>query len=147
MYSHWLQNFFWAFFFKWRQFTSIFFWFYSNIIFHIIESQLMVSKVLFESLQLKNDAIFSIKICYRCNQVSSYVCWCDNGCGVSSLTYNIRKIFTTSCMKIQIIIEKNPTKIDFFACITTILLLKHWHIVCVKKSISVAFFFVDLSNV
>ena len=54
----------------------------------------MASKVLFESLQLKNDAIFSIKICYRCNQVSSYVCWCDNGCGVSSLTCNIRKFFT-----------------------------------------------------
>ena len=84
--------------------------FYSNLLSDIIESQLMASKVLFESLQLKNDAIFSIKICYRCNQVSSYVCWCDNGCGVSSLTYNIRNFFTISCMTIQIIILKNNFK-------------------------------------
>ena len=47
--------------------------FYTKLLLHIIESQLMVSKVLFESLQLKNDAIFSIKICYRCNQVSIYI--------------------------------------------------------------------------
>ena len=109
------------------------------MILHIIESQLMASKVLFESLQLKNDATFSIKICYRCNQVSSDVWWYDNGCGVSSLSYSIRKNFTISCTR-ELKLSSFHLEFSFnsicyicllFYCLVTFGFL--WHKFCFKK--------------